>query len=174
MCGCSNVNFVFLTHISVFFFSFIAACIFCANWRPCARIMWQHSCRTWRHWPHCAISATTPTSCRHCGLRYKRRRNSPTILCASFYPFAPLRFFSPPQLPVIAKAVGKPVIKKHLDTLLPHLAYSLRGDHQLSATAARECVAALSALLGPSIFRGRVELCDPSLVPVFEPFFGRR
>lgn len=76
----------------------------------------------------------------------------------------------PEQLPVIAKAVGKPAFKPHLDALLPQLAYSLSGDHQLSRSAAQECVAALAKLIGPNILRGRIELLDSHLVPVFAPY----
>lgn len=88
-------------------------------------------------------------------------------LDASFLTFCP-------QLPKIAVAVGKKPLKQHLEALLPHLAYSLQGDHQLSRAAAQDCVSALARLLGPSIFTGRVELLDPGMVPVFAPFVGVR
>lgn len=78
------------------------------------------------------------------------------------------------QLPVIARAVGKKPIKQHLEGLLPHLVYSLQGEHQLSRAAAQDCVRNLAKLLGPTIFSGRVELYDAGLLPVFAPFMTGR
>ncbi|EDQ91390.1 uncharacterized protein MONBRDRAFT_23736 [Monosiga brevicollis MX1] len=74
------------------------------------------------------------------------------------------------QLPIIAKNISKKRFKPHIQGFIPSMAHSLQSSHQLSRAAAEDCTRQLCALLGPTIFLGRVELEDPSLVPVFAPF----
>lgn len=72
------------------------------------------------------------------------------------------------QLPTIAKGVGKKEFKRHLESFVPALHYSLRANNNLAKAAAQGCCQQLSKLLGASIFRGRIEILDPSLLPDFE------
>ncbi|KAK6182480.1 hypothetical protein SNE40_010161 [Patella caerulea] len=62
------------------------------------------------------------------------------------------------QLPCIAKGLGKRPFKMYLEMFLDSLFQSLRSDNILTANAANECLNQLSNFIGPSIFRGRVEL----------------
>ena len=78
------------------------------------------------------------------------------------------------QLPVIIKNVKKASVKKMLETIIPSLAYSLGGDHQLSRSAAEGSVHALAKLLGPSILLGRVEMYVPESIHLFQPFCSYR
>ncbi|XP_050404936.1 uncharacterized protein LOC126820858 [Patella vulgata] len=64
------------------------------------------------------------------------------------------------QLPCIAKGLGKRPFKMYLEMFLDSLFQSLRSDNILTANAANECLNQLSNFIGPSIFRGRVELYD--------------
>ena len=59
------------------------------------------------------------------------------------------------QLCNIASSVGKKAMKQHLEDVIPLLCRSVKGEHQLAAAAAGRCTAALSKLVGPSIFAGR-------------------
>eukprot|EP00049_Salpingoeca_infusionum_P017689 m.354010 g.354010 ORF g.354010 m.354010 type:complete len:655 (-) comp16896_c0_seq1:234-2198(-) len=77
------------------------------------------------------------------------------------------------QLPIIAKGAGKSPCKAILETIIPNLAYSLKGDHPLSCVAAQECTQQLAGYLGPSILAGRIELIDDRLLPLFQPYLHR-
>ncbi|KAF0313434.1 hypothetical protein FJT64_016037 [Amphibalanus amphitrite] len=64
-------------------------------------------------------------------------------------------------LPPLATGIGKRCFKTHLHLLLDTIMYSLTCESQLAAEAGRCCVQQLSGLLGPNIFRGRVENHNP-------------
>ncbi|XP_071081412.1 uncharacterized protein [Haliotis cracherodii] len=65
------------------------------------------------------------------------------------------------QIPNIAKGLGKRAFKPHLEQFMDSLFYSLSCDNILTSTAASQCLSQLSAFLGPSILRGRVEQHNP-------------
>ncbi|KAI9917679.1 hypothetical protein PsorP6_012373 [Peronosclerospora sorghi] len=54
-------------------------------------------------------------------------------------------------------SLGKQVFKRHVEVFFDPLFFTLQGPHRRAIFAARECVAQLSAQIGPSIFRGRVD-----------------
>ncbi|CAM9672855.1 unnamed protein product, partial [Discosporangium mesarthrocarpum] len=62
------------------------------------------------------------------------------------------------ELPVMAHSLGKKVFKRHLDVFLKPLFDTLRSPStsQLARHAAGNCIKELSAFVGPSIFRGRL------------------
>lgn len=64
--------------------------------------------------------------------------------------------------------MGKRNFKRHLELFFPALKYSLVCSSLLVKTAAELCVGALSQLLGPSIFLGRVEQFDAYARDLFE------
>ncbi|OQS00532.1 hypothetical protein THRCLA_05934 [Thraustotheca clavata] len=64
------------------------------------------------------------------------------------------------QLPAIGQSLGKQVFKRHIEIFFDPLAMTLRGTHRLAKFAAVECVKQLSTLIGPTIFRGRLEAND--------------
>ncbi|RQM20684.1 hypothetical protein B5M09_004947 [Aphanomyces astaci] len=61
------------------------------------------------------------------------------------------------QLPVIGASLGKQVFKRHIELFFDPLALTLQGTHRLAKFAAVECTKQLSQLIGPSIFRGRLD-----------------
>ncbi|ETW09496.1 hypothetical protein H310_00065 [Aphanomyces invadans] len=61
------------------------------------------------------------------------------------------------QLPAMGAALGKPLFKRHIELFFDPLALTLQGTHRLAKFAAVECTKQLSQLIGPSIFRGRLE-----------------
>jgi len=73
------------------------------------------------------------------------------------------------RLPDIAKALGKQVFKRHLETFFPPLFYALDSDTALTSCAASKAVFDLAAFVGPGIFKGRVENFDPSLLNKLPP-----
>eukprot|EP00056_Hartaetosiga_gracilis_P003299 m.62438 g.62438 ORF g.62438 m.62438 type:complete len:392 (+) comp11403_c0_seq1:877-2052(+) len=76
------------------------------------------------------------------------------------------------QLPVIMTRVKKKEVKAVLEELIPSLAYSLRGDHQLSRVAAESCTHALASLIGRNILKGRVDMYTPEHLSIFEAVIG--
>ncbi|XP_043236112.1 uncharacterized protein LOC122388790 isoform X2 [Amphibalanus amphitrite] len=73
-------------------------------------------------------------------------------------------------LPPLATGIGKRCFKTHLHLLLDTIMYSLTCESQLAAEAGRCCVQQLSGLLGPNIFRGRVENHNPSYLTTLDRF----
>ncbi|XP_037085258.1 uncharacterized protein LOC119105821 isoform X2 [Pollicipes pollicipes] len=73
-------------------------------------------------------------------------------------------------LPPVAAGLGKRPFKQHLELFLDTLLYALTCENQLTAEAARCCAEQLSALLGPGIFRGRVENFNPSYAATLDRF----
>ncbi|XP_078313834.1 uncharacterized protein LOC111130281 [Crassostrea virginica] len=65
------------------------------------------------------------------------------------------------QLPNIAKNLGKRYFKPHLEQFFDCIFYSITCDNALTASAASQCLNQLSAFLGPSILKGRVEQYNP-------------
>ncbi len=70
-------------------------------------------------------------------------------------------------LPVIAKSIGKNPFKRSLEGFIEPLHYSLRCENVACSAAAAECVQELSRLIGPNIFNGRVEQCNPDFMDTF-------
>ncbi|OQS01369.1 hypothetical protein ACHHYP_01181 [Achlya hypogyna] len=64
------------------------------------------------------------------------------------------------QLPAMGQSLGKQVFKRHIELFFDPLAMTLQGTHRLARFAAVDCVKQLSTLIGPSIFRGRLEAND--------------
>ncbi|KAI9913395.1 hypothetical protein PsorP6_005469 [Peronosclerospora sorghi] len=61
------------------------------------------------------------------------------------------------QVPSMCHALDKQMFKRHVEMFFDPLVFTLQGPHRRAIFAARECVAQLSAQIGPSIFRGRVD-----------------
>eukprot|EP00042_Codosiga_hollandica_P035000 m.254699 g.254699 ORF g.254699 m.254699 type:complete len:98 (+) comp54538_c0_seq11:2213-2506(+) len=72
------------------------------------------------------------------------------------------------QMPIICKNVGKAAVKTHLAVFVEALHYSLASQNALARPPAAQCALYLSKLLGPSIFKARVEAENAAYVPVFE------
>ncbi|KAI9918472.1 hypothetical protein PsorP6_011320 [Peronosclerospora sorghi] len=72
------------------------------------------------------------------------------------------------QVPKMCHALGKQVFKRHVEVFFDPLVFTLQGTHRRAIFAARECVAQLSAQIGPSIFRGRVD-ANPTWKDILGP-----
>lgn len=61
-------------------------------------------------------------------------------------------------LPVLCTCIGKRLTKRHVDVFLPSLLHTLADPHAspLARHAGLQCMEALSTLIGPSIFLGRL------------------
>ncbi|GAB1608917.1 uncharacterized protein LOC115226077, partial [Argonauta hians] len=72
------------------------------------------------------------------------------------------------RLPGVAQGLGKRAFKGHLEGFFDPIFYGLTCDSPLTASAASQCLNALSAFLGPSILRGRVELFNPKYLDMLD------
>ncbi|ESO94206.1 hypothetical protein LOTGIDRAFT_232463 [Lottia gigantea] len=64
------------------------------------------------------------------------------------------------QLPGIARGLGKRLFKMYIEMFLDSIFYSLKCDNILTSNAAIQCLLELNELIGPAIFRGRIEQYD--------------
>ena len=67
-------------------------------------------------------------------------------------------------LPDIAQSIGKAALKKSLDMFLEPMFRDASCGHALCETAARQCIASVSGIIGRPIFEGRLE---PAQTAVF-------
>jgi len=72
------------------------------------------------------------------------------------------------SLPGIAKGVGKNKFKSQLEVFIDPLFRDSESSNANLCSATRYCIKELNKLFGPNIFRGRVEMHNPSYVEVLQ------
>jgi len=67
----------------------------------------------------------------------------------------------------IARVVNKRVLKPHLEQYFDLIFYCLESENGLSSYSAEDCLANLSAVLGPNILSGRIENFNPRYLEAY-------
>lgn len=71
------------------------------------------------------------------------------------------------QLTVVADKIGKKKFKSHLQQFIPSLHYTLQCENNLARVAGEMFTSHVSKLIGPTIFKSRVEQEDPRWCETF-------
>lgn len=70
------------------------------------------------------------------------------------------------EIPSLAKNLGKQVFKQDLEYLLDPMFRDTSSKSENLRATSEECIRELSKLIGPSIFKGRVEMKNASYLPI--------